>query len=463
METKPYEAQSQVNLGKLRPSTVDLYDTAVRMDAKRIPSKIEQTLKELDRKLPTGSTAGKWFFIEEDDRGIKRYRIRRSVSAGRKRSHQRFPAQYYQDCKTKALAEEFARFLNTFYGHDPEAERAIEDLLDKNSVVPRRVVEQFKSYRLGEVGNKNSAYKDSIRYIEKAFLPFFLSKSKKMGEWDSPELVGEWRDWLIAHETWSSTSTYRKIVNYSNMFVKFLHDYDREKYPLMVLKPFGKVLMQNIRDEELREKEDGVGEFITEDEFKKILHELDARVVPAAVLAYCFGLRRGEVAGMAGDTSLIGENALQVRYQIDKLVREDDDSVTITKRKTKSKKSRAVPYWFMAKEKVLAYIHSQPVTSVDLISHKFGDVTHRLAEAGAIRCAYRFHDLRHTFITRAFLAGKSIADVKNAAGHSDLRVTSAYVRESEKWRARLDDAGEPAEKLSAEELKRRMLRDFASA
>jgi integrase len=69
----------------------------------------------------------------------------------------------------------------------------------------------------------------------------------------------------------------------------------------------------------------------------------------------------------------------------------------------------------------------------------------------ALLTRLRFHDLRHTFATRAIIANADIDTIKRILGHSSLNVTQKYVHSG------IEQAREAVESLARHEIPAEML------
>jgi integrase/recombinase XerD len=150
-------------------------------------------------------------------------------------------------------------------------------------------------------------------------------------------------------------------------------------------------------------------------------------------LACCCGLRVSEIAGLQLDDVVVDVPRAHLRLR---------------KETTKGKKPRCVPLWWDAgtladlvawkaeRNKHGARGHDPYVCSVQ--SHLYGRPLQRHAirrrfltackVLGRARCeTLTIHHGRHTFISHALAGGKSLAEVRNAAGHSNVAVTSCYL------------------------------------
>lgn len=161
---------------------------------------------------------------------------------------------------------------------------------------------------------------------------------------------------------------------------------------------------------------------------RRYYREVHSRLVTFR-LACCCGLRRAEIAGVnVGDMILTGDRpCLRVRKEF-----------------AKFKKARKVPLWW-DRGTLKDFREWRLILEEDGVSGKEapflpGRHGRRLsgrAIAGrwdtAIQCLgveraaqLSVHCGRHTFISHALANGRSIVEVRDAAGHSNLHTTSKY-------------------------------------
>ncbi len=150
-------------------------------------------------------------------------------------------------------------------------------------------------------------------------------------------------------------------------------------------------------------------------------------------LACCCGLRVSEIAGLE-----LGDIVVEVARPHLRLRRET----------TKGKKARMVPLWWDAgtledlrtwkaeRQKQGAKAADVFVCSVQ--SHRQGEPLQRHAIRRRFLSACKvlglarlrtltIHHGRHTFISHALAGGRTLAEVRAAAGHSNVAVTSVYL------------------------------------
>jgi integrase len=150
-------------------------------------------------------------------------------------------------------------------------------------------------------------------------------------------------------------------------------------------------------------------------------------------LACCCGLRVSEIAALRMDDVIIGVPRPHLRLR---------------RETTKGKRPRNVPLWWDAgtlaelgawkaqRAEDGAGEHDPFVCSVQ--SNRFGEslqraaIRRRFLSACKILGADRLlkltiHHGRHTFISHALAGGRTLPEVRAAAGHSNVAVTSAYL------------------------------------
>jgi integrase/recombinase XerD len=150
-------------------------------------------------------------------------------------------------------------------------------------------------------------------------------------------------------------------------------------------------------------------------------------------LACCCGLRVSEIAGLQLDDVVLAGPRPHLRLR---------------RATTKGKKARCVPLWwdggtledFRAWQaerlqqgagghdpfvcSVQAHLHGQPLQR-HAIRHRFLTACKVLGLA-RLR-SLTIHHGRHTFISHALAGGRTLAEVRAAAGHANVAITSAYL------------------------------------
>jgi len=150
-------------------------------------------------------------------------------------------------------------------------------------------------------------------------------------------------------------------------------------------------------------------------------------------LACCCGLRVSEIAGLQLDDVLVDVARPHLRLR---------------RETTKGKKPRMVPLWWDAgtladlvewkAERVEQGARGRDAFVCSVQAHRPGQALQRAAIRrrfltackilGAARArTLTIHHGRHTFISHALAGGRSLAEVRSAAGHSNVAVTSIYL------------------------------------
>ncbi len=174
------------------------------------------------------------------------------------------------------------------------------------------------------------------------------------------------------------------------------------------------------------------------------LHEKSERLADARVnlmivrLACCCGLRAGEIAGLRMDDVIVGIDRPHLRIRAGS---------------AKGNKPRRVPLWWdrgtladisdwLAKRQAdgarpqhpfLLTLRTKKPFTRHMLRRRFRTACKAL---GLARTALvTLHDGRHTFISHALAGGRTLAEVRDAAGHATVTTTSAYLHVA------VDDAG----------------------
>jgi len=150
-------------------------------------------------------------------------------------------------------------------------------------------------------------------------------------------------------------------------------------------------------------------------------------------LACCCGLRVSEIGGLQLDDVIVGVARPHLRLR---------------RETTKGKKARCVPLWWDAGTLAdLAVWKAQRLDGgaagtdpfvCSVQAHRKGQSLQRHAirrrflsackVLGMVRLAIlTIHHGRHTYISHALAGGRTLAEVRNAAGHANVAITSVYL------------------------------------
>jgi integrase len=169
---------------------------------------------------------------------------------------------------------------------------------------------------------------------------------------------------------------------------------------------------------------------LTRSELLKVLAELKRKAKRSPLthrnlvlfrLACCCGLRASELTRLTlGNVRLTGDSPV----------------IRVPKSIGKGGKSRTIPLWWDqgTLDDLVAWKALRQAAGGDLfIQTSTGKALHRNAARNAYQSCCRcldkhttIHDGRHTFISHALHAGRSVVEVMRAAGHASLATTSVY-------------------------------------
>ncbi|SHK89485.1 Site-specific recombinase XerD [Desulfatibacillum alkenivorans DSM 16219] len=166
-------------------------------------------------------------------------------------------------------------------------------------------------------------------------------------------------------------------------------------------------------------KEEPIGQYVTDQEFRDLLEHLPEHIRPVVIVAYYTGMRRGEILRLTWD-----------RVDLFKGV------IDLTAKDTKTKEARhiylnAIPE---LKEVFVEAARRRTKKRKEVFLRPEGDpVPNRYLERYMERACkkaevgpFRFHDLRHTFNTNMVKAGVPQADVMKLTGHKTLAMFLRY-------------------------------------
>jgi integrase len=182
-----------------------------------------------------------------------------------------------------------------------------------------------------------------------------------------------------------------------------------------------------------------------EEELKLVeqLKERRAHLLPAVRLALWTGMRRGEILRLAwADLNFTGKT-------VTRNVKGEEWKVApdwLLVRKSKNGRPRTIP--MCAKVREMLYLMSEDATRGTFVFQNLRTGTQLLdikrGYASAVREAgidnLTFHDLRHTWATRADECGASQAVIRDILGHSPTSVTGGYTHSRPEARERAVEA-----------------------
>jgi len=166
-------------------------------------------------------------------------------------------------------------------------------------------------------------------------------------------------------------------------------------------------------------KEEPIGRYVTDLEFRQVLVHLPIELQPVAIVAYFTGMRRGEILGLTWD-----------RVDIFKGV------IDLTAQDTKTQEPRHIYFNAISelREVFVEAARQQRKNRKEVFLRPEGDpVPDRYLERYMARACkkaevvpFRFHDFRHSFNTNMIKAGVPQADVMKLTGHKTLAMFLRY-------------------------------------
>ena len=296
---------------------------------------------------------------------------------------------------------------------DRHMKAALERYHIESSFVPPNILREFAKSLEAEIGTESRRY-EVYRMVCHFALEFFLPKSPNPVVWWR-ELQDEWGKWLT-DELALSPSTIKHIKVSLNKFMAFLHMRNPD-IPDLKFNPVGRSKIREIRSQrELEGK--GLRKYISEADYVAIIEHASQQLRPYIELAYKYGLRRNELRAL-------DQNKVRNGYLLVDRQRTPSGSLKLPK----YGKSRKVNHWFattMEAHKLIGEL--TPIKCEDL-SHEFTGLTKELFDKGIICNHYVLHDCRHSWCSNA-VKEHNINDVMRAAGHSDMRTTAGYLKDT---------------------------------
>jgi hypothetical protein len=233
----------------------------------------------------------------------------------------------------------------------------------------------------------------------------------------------KWAAYLLKHQKARSAKTKRDVVNALNRFIKWLHRKRPDEVPLVTFEPISRAKYAEIEARRAMSEEVLERRYVEPEHLKRILKNLPDKILGHVSLAAHYGLRRNETLGVRpGD---VKHGYLSIERQLRRLG---------VVGPVKGRKSRKVPHWFSSAAQ--AYQWVELVTANPMHPRTLAAAWDALMRD--LELPYNLHDLRHTWITNS-VRKHAPRDVQLAAGHKDLRITMAYLKDDrdlddEEWK-----------------------------
>ncbi len=362
--------------------------------------------------------AQKWSLFKEDGKWV----IRRWEDG----KYKRLPLKRY------ALIRDNPEELRQFLLRLNAEHRCREAVAFKHAFIDDPLLSEYEEWLLAQIPTARNA-RCEFKYLKTYFLNYFIGALDLANPLDWHRVHDtKWAKYLLSDEAPSSVQTKRAIVQSANRFMGWLHKRRPAEVPPLVFAPVSKASFKAVQAQ--RELDDDVRDrkVITDADLEIILKRAGPDLLPFIQLGLNYGLRRAEALGVApGD---VKKGCLSVERQL----------VTVTPAPKhgplKGRSERKVPHWFAKAAQAYKWVDLAKAALVhpDTLSDRwraFIDALLKSTDNANLSQAYDFHDLRHTFITKAMAAQPIPRDVQLAAGHKNIETTMKYAHDVRK----LDD------------------------
>lgn len=397
------------------------------------------------KKFPPGTKTQNWVLYTEKQKGLEKPVIRRWVTFpdGRK-VNERFPVKHYSAIAHNPV--ELEKLVIRLNGAIPEEQKLRKKLEIRHAYIDDQMLDKYRDVILARVPNRENANRE-FSYLKRYFLNFFIHKfgHESPLQWHLNQEVWAWalmnsfpedrKTEAARYQIWEdatrvpSPKVIREIVQAANRFMAFLH----QRRPLdalpLVFSPVSKAQFKMIAATRKRLKLEENGVYIPDADWELIRKNLPSELAPYARLAYDYGLRRAETLALRPECLM--EDHYACTQQLDGIdkseIAEGSPRGTPRYSNLKGRLERKIPYWF-----------ADPNDTYDLIQKAFDEksLVHPdtlsdrwLAFMKSLNLNYGFHDIRHTWITRAVMK-HPVAEVMLAAGHENIETTMRYFHDS---------------------------------
>lgn len=372
-----------------------------------------------------GKTVGPWTVVEEVMRKRRRCFVRRWTvdHTGRGRNERLPTEQYAHLLDDRAELDAFVRRLNAAIFRE---QAAIEAILDRSAFLNQQMLERYRAHLDAHVPNPVKV-EEMLSTLKKHVLGVFVGRWNVINPKDWVEYEDRWYKYLLEDpEVPKAASTKKRIIQYLNRFVRWLHKVRRDEIPLYVFDGPGFHKMAAV--ERTRKKKER--RYIPDGDWQTIERSLPDDIRPWILLCYDYGLRRKESLGLAyRGTDAVKANYLKVEKQ---LLRFDPKKGTKEFAPLKTQGRQSVTNKPVEYREVHHWLGATPNRAYDLIEEAMPRLMHPTSLTKRWReymislgMTYDIHDLRHTWITRA-RAKYPPRDVQLGAGHASSETTERY-------------------------------------
>lgn len=360
-------------------------------------------------KFPKGTKFQAWSLHSEKQKGTLRAVIRRwgRLPTGEYKM-ERLKTDQYAHLRDHPL--ELKKYVIRLNQQIKPEERTKAKVEIKHAFISPDLLDDYKDFLITQIPTKSRALVEH-QYLIKYFLHFFIGALDISDplEWHRRQKT-EWAKFLLSEKAPAAATTKKEIVAAANRFMEWLHERRPNEVPPLKFKPLTTAIYKKVEAEREMNGETHHPRAIKLPDWESISKHLPATIAPFVNLAYHYGLRRSETLGVKpGDTK---KTYLSVERQLVALNQYEP---------LKGREARKVPHWFSEARNVYSWIDE--AQTLLLHPDTLTDRWNVLMEG--LKLTYTFHDLRHSFITRAISAHPP-RDVQLAAGHKNIETTMRY-------------------------------------
>ena len=386
-------------------------------------------------KYPDGTKFFNWTLMLEKQKGSPEPVIRRWVYfPDGKKKYERMPRKRYKHML--ANLAELQNFVIRQNGKNPNKIKAEKATLFRHAYINSDFMDEYFDYLSTQIPSKKHRTTE-YNSIKKYFLKFFIDQLnlKDPVTWHINQ--DKWAKSLLNIESENnplndrlrifkkgerlSAKTLKGLVNAANRFMGFLHMKRPDEVKPLKFRPINQATFKKIEADRELENRVTIRKFVTDADWELIQKTLPANIKYWTLLAYNYGLRRNEA--MAVTQIDIRNGFIFVTRQVIGF----DQSQNYEYGALKGRATRKVPHWFCTPEDAYNWISS--INELDKKMHPNTLTREWRRLMNALKLDYDFHDLRHTYITKA-VESHSPVDVQRAAGHVNIQTTSAYIKDS---------------------------------
>jgi integrase len=315
-------------------------------------------------------------------------------------------AKYRRIRQDEAALEELVKRLNA----PVDTKKKVEF---KHAFISPALLDEYLRYLKAQIPSESGANQE-FSSLKRHFLNYFIGQLDLMNPLDWHRVhETQWAEYLMSDKAPKAAKTKRDIVIAANRFMKWMHKQRPEEVPPLEFLPLSKAKYREIEAKRELKNEIKERSAIPDADLAKIKKACPEEIAAYVRLAESYGLRRSESLALKPDA--VRKGYLRISSQLERVG---------VLRPLKGREQREVPHWFSTAAQAYKWIEQAQAFPMNpsTLTHKWAELMLEL------KLSYDFHDLRHTFITKAIR--KHLArDVQLAAGHKDIRTTMRYAHD----------------------------------